>query len=90
MKAPPPLDAWPVSSDAHSFDELEEIRARLARAQQAENEAIRKLNRLNAQNCANRAESRRLLAEAKAAKDRCVEAYARWEAAVQRFKNQNP
>jgi hypothetical protein len=90
MKAPPPSEAWPVSSDAHSFEQLEEARAKLVRAQDAENDAIRRLNKVNAENAAHRAEAKRLLAQAKAARDRCMEAYAQWEAAVERFKQSKP
>jgi hypothetical protein len=78
----------PLSSTAQTFEELEEIRARLVDAQHAEELAIRKLNELNLKARADKALFRKRLAQAHATRERAVAAYEEWKEAVQRFREQ--
>lgn len=47
MKSIPSVELWPARYTAHTIDELERIRHRLAQAQQDEQAALRKLGELS-------------------------------------------
>jgi hypothetical protein len=88
MKALKGTTLRPLSSTAQTFEELEEIRARLVDAQRAEERAIRKLNELNLEARANKELFRKRLAQAHATRERAVAAYVAWKEAVQRYREQ--
>jgi len=75
MKKPPRSLLRPTSAAAGNIEEIEEIRARLVRAQNEENQAIRKLGRLTAHAQTNKTELDRLMAHAKATRERAIAVY---------------
>lgn len=85
MKELPTSPLRPLSASAETFDELEEIRARLVRAQASEDQALRRLGEATQRAKENRAVLNKLLAEALATRRRAIEAYAEWNRAVERI-----
>jgi hypothetical protein len=68
-----------------SIEELEALRAQLARAQLVENRCVRRLNALISANLSDRTQYRDLVAACQAARERSVAAYDAWNRAVKTF-----
>jgi hypothetical protein len=69
-----------------TLEDLEAIRARLVRSQRDEATAIRKLNELSMKRQADKAAFDKLLADAKATRDRALAAYEAWSRAVESYR----
>jgi hypothetical protein len=86
MKALPPFELEVKETSVRSFDELEEVRARLVRAQRIENLAIRQLSKVSSRTTMDRESFNRLMAKAQETRRASLAAYEDWLQAVERFR----